>query len=773
MGSACLVLAFTLLQQGSGGIQAGPWALLAPAPSANAPATTDDPFGIEKRLRRATVGEAWEELRQDYDAGGKGKRKLRWIQCTDDLNLAPTGSVGPLDTPVFDFNALFGFAEGGPENVKVSAYLYRGVIADVAKDVEFSCGSDDGLRIWLNGELLLDRAVSRGLNVKDDRVTLRLQPGVNHLCVKVVNGGGGWKFQMQEVRRVDQARINAAIGRGENWLLDQQLIDGSWAEVQGEYRNGQTALSLYTLLKSGIAPAHPAVLQAIAYLQSYPAEKTYAAGCQLMAAAALHDPQHLWWAEETAGDLLSWQEGDGGWSYPTVHTDMSLTQYAALGLRSAASLGIAIPPEVWNDMAQFALNHQQSWRSSDRTPAAGFSYHPGGGYTGSMSTAGIAILHICREQLGDRMKPTIRRQVDESILAGTRWIDNQFTVRENPGAGASWQHYYLYGLERVGAFMKTERFGGREWYWEGAQFLVDGQGGAGEWGDPWGNWERNTCFALLFLNRATARATTQPEVADPGTSRLVSSDAKDAVRLKLVRQTPAVIWVETKDTGIVSVEYFIRFEGGEWELATVGEDRRFAGRFAFARPGTWEAKAEAVHADGSRVISSIVRFVHEEGIDDARLAYASDARRNRLPFQQPVVTSSSVEGGFVAANVSDNRFDTRWVCARDDKDPWIDVRLRKSVKTRELRLTHSRTSRKEAESQGYNPRPIRVEIIFNKDEDPIVYEMDPDAQNKTVIGFPEPRKISQLRIRILEITGGTLGVDAAVGFTEIELHEDR
>jgi hypothetical protein len=773
MGPASLAFVLALTQQAATGIQPGPWALLAPAPCETAPATADDPFGIEKRLRKMEAGQAWEELRQDYDGGGKPRRKLRWIQCTDELNLAPAGSPGLLDTPVFDFNALFGLGNGAPENVKVAAYLYRGITAASAKDVEMSCGSDDALRIWLNGELLLDKAVARGLNVNDERLTLRLQPGVNHLLVKVVNVGGAWSFQMKEVKRVEQASINAAIDRGEQWLLDQQLIDGSWAEVQGEYRNGQTALSLYTLLKSGVAAQHPGVLQALAYLQSSPAEKTYTAGCQLMAAAAMKDPQHLWWAEETAGDLLSWQERNGGWSYPGVHTDMSLTQYAALGLRAAASLGIEIDPDVWNEMAEFALNHQQSWKSTDRAPAGGFSYHPGSGITGSMSTAGVAILYICREQLGDKIKPTIRRQVDESILAGGRWIDNQFTVRENPGAGASWQHYYLYGLERVGAFLNTERFGGREWYWEGAQFLVSAQGGAGEWGDPWGNWERNTCFALLFLNRATARATTQPAAEDPGKSRLVSSDAKDPVRLKLVRQTPAVVWVETKDTGIARVEYFIRSEGGDWELATVGEDRRFAGRFSLPRPGAWEAKAEAIKADGTRLSSSIVRFVHEEGIEGERLAYASDARRNRLPLQQPQVTCSTAEGGFVAPNVADNRFDTRWVCARNDKDPWVDVKLRRSVKTIELRLTHSRTTRKEAELQGYNPRPTRIEVIFNKDEDPIVYEMDPDARTKTVIRFPEPRKISQIRIRILEITSGTLGVDAAVGFTEIELHEAR
>lgn len=758
-------------------LRAGPWMLLAPVPSPAAPGTHEDEFGIEKRMRRLTAAGPWEELRESYAFGkGKDKRELRWIECTEEFNVPPVGAPGALDTQVFDFNALFRL--GAPQNERVAAYLYRSIESAEARELPLTCGSDDGLRLWLNGEMLLDRAAARGLNPKEERFTLRLRPGRNHLLVKVVNVGGGWSFQMMTPLRVDQARINAAIDRGVEWLLNQQLIDGSWAEVQGEYRNGTTALALYTLLKSGVSANHPAVHQALAYLQNYPADKTYAAGCQLMAAAAMKDPQHLWWAEETAGDLLTWQERDGGWGYPSGHTDLSLTQYAALGLRAAASLGIEVPVEVWQRMAEFALAHQASWKSTERQPAAGFRYRPDSGVTGSMSSAGIAVLYICREQLGEKMKPLIKRGVDDAIEAGERWIAANFTVRENPGQ-AEWHYYYLYGLERIGALLQQERFGEREWYWEGADWLVNAQGGAGEWGDAWGHWERSTCFALLFLNRATSRPVTQPEPGDPARSKLVSSAAQDRVRLKIVRQTPAVFWVDEAPAPagqpvgprILRVEYWIRPVGGEWMLALESAERRFAGRWNLSRPGEWEAYAEAVLEDGQRLRSSVVRFMHEEGVDAERLAYASDARRNRLPLQQPVVTASSQQGGFVPAGVADNRFDTRWVCEPGDRDPWIEVKLRRPIKTQELRLTHSRTSRKESELQNYNPRPTKVEVIFNKDEEPIVLDVDPDPYRKTVLRFSEPRKIGQVRIRILETTGGVLGENCAAGFTELELHE--
>ncbi|MDA1259678.1 MAG: hypothetical protein O3A20_03565 [Planctomycetota bacterium] len=771
LGVSLLLLICASPAQQAPAVQAGSWVILGPVPALAAPATDDDPLNIEKRLRRGLDQQLWSELSEDYAVGrGREKRRLRWLQCEEEQNRPPEGGA-VLDTPELDFNLLLGTV--APANEATSAYLYRGLVASHEGEIPIRLGSDDGVRVWLNGVLLLDRAVARGLSVNDEHLSLPLRAGLNHLLIKVVNVGGAWKFQMKQPKRVDQALINEAIDRGVTWLLDQQLIDGSWPDQQAEYRNGTTALALYTLLKSGVNPRHPAVLQALAYLQSYPAEKTYVAGCQLMAAAAMHDPQHEWWAEETAGDLLSWQEGNGGWSYPSGHDDLSLTQYAALGLRAAEALGIEVPPEVWSDMAEYTLIHQESWRSVDKAPAGGFRYRLDHGFTGSMTTAGISILSICKQQLGDRMKTTIRREVDAALAAGGRWLDRNIQVNANPG-DAGWHFYYLYGLERCGALLNTETFGGIEWYWDGAEWLLAAQGAKGQWGDARGWHQRNTCFALLFLERATARAMTQPDAQQQDSGRLAASDpAAGPVRIKVVRQTPAVFWIESEATDIQRVEYFLRPEGGEWKMVLESTERRFAGRWSLPHPGVWEARAEAICANGARKLSGVVRFTHDEGLGDERLAYATDSQRNRLPTVTPQVTASSEAGGFPATNVADNFFGTRWVCAGEDADPWIELRLRKAVRSTELRLSHSRTCRAETVQESGNARPVRVELWLEKGGEPLILEIDPDPFRKTILRFPEPKRISYLKIRIVGITDGELGKGACVGFTEIELHESR
>ena len=54
-------------------------------------------------------------------------------------------------------------------------------------------------------------------------------------------------------------------------------------------------------------------------------------------------------------------------------------------------------------------------------------------------------------------------------------------------------------LERAGMLFGTETMGDKYWYPEGAKVLCDIQKGGGAWGDG----TRDTCFAILFLKRAT------------------------------------------------------------------------------------------------------------------------------------------------------------------------------------------------------------------------------------------------------------------------------
>jgi hypothetical protein len=89
---------------------------------------------------------------------------------------------------------------------------------------------------------------------------------------------------------------------------------------------------------------------------------------------------------------------------------------------------------------------------------------------------------------------------DPVIKAGMNWLAANFNVSDG--------YSYLYGLERAGMLYDTEKIGPYFWYTEGTNFLLDAQNADGSWGAyPPGEWWNSstwdTCFAVLFLKRAT------------------------------------------------------------------------------------------------------------------------------------------------------------------------------------------------------------------------------------------------------------------------------
>jgi len=55
-------------------------------------------------------------------------------------------------------------------------------------------GSDDGVRLWLNDELVHTNPAYRGASPDEDRVLVTLKKGWNKVLLKVLQGGGGWGF---------------------------------------------------------------------------------------------------------------------------------------------------------------------------------------------------------------------------------------------------------------------------------------------------------------------------------------------------------------------------------------------------------------------------------------------------------------------------------------------------------------------------------------------------------------------------------------------------
>lgn len=342
---------------------------------------------------------------------------------------------------------------------------------------------------------------------------------------------------------VTQARIDEAIERGVQGLL-RLYADGFGRGRAGlpqgpelVDRPGLRALTAYTLVKSGLPKEHPVVERLLTRLSFETVTGTYDRACLLMALEAVGGDETRAWIAELAQALIASQEARGDWGYPGGG-DLSNTQYAALGLRAAENAGVEVPRETWRKLARAVL----AYRAND----GGFGYSPGASASyGSMTTAGIGTLAICEAELARAraLDGELERELPRARASGWRWLDEHFTVEENPG-GPGWLHYYLYGLERAGALANVERVGDHGWYTEGARVLLDTQGGDGDWA---GTFEReSTLFALLFLRRATS--TSAPRTVEPGATRV----ERDGVVLA------GPVWFATEGTGPVrlSIEGF-------------------------------------------------------------------------------------------------------------------------------------------------------------------------------------------------------------------------
>jgi hypothetical protein len=126
---------------------------------------------------------------------------------------------------------------------------------------------------------------------------------------------------------------------------------------------------------------------------------------------------------------------------------------------------------------------------------------------GSMTTAGLASLFICKAHLDGTKayEKSFKGPIDKALRDGAAWMAKSFSVTQNP-PGVGHIYYYLYGLERAGVLLLVPKFGEHDWYDEGAKILVKDQQGDGSWsGGQQGTVGPmcDTCFGLLFLARGT------------------------------------------------------------------------------------------------------------------------------------------------------------------------------------------------------------------------------------------------------------------------------
>ena len=184
--------------------------------------------------------------------------------------------------------------------------------------------------------------------------------------------------------------------------------------------------------------------------------------------------------------------------WKAIAGDNSCTQFAILGLQSAAAWGLQFPPEAWQKALDTALKRQ--------CRDGGWEYQgPSTTSYGSMTSAGICAAAIARYQLGQKKDFAALPSIDQ----GLGWLDRNMLVGKHPKYGneKNYIYYYTYSVERVGQIIDTEFIGIHEWYPEMARWLVDAQHPDGLWFGEDGEEKQDprlaSSFALLFLTRAT------------------------------------------------------------------------------------------------------------------------------------------------------------------------------------------------------------------------------------------------------------------------------
>jgi alpha-galactosidase len=74
------------------------------------------------------------------------------------------------------------------------AYAYTEIESVHPRDTVLGVGSDDGIKIWLNGKLVCTREVQRSFSPNEDSVNVHLEAGITRIFMKIDNYIGGWGF---------------------------------------------------------------------------------------------------------------------------------------------------------------------------------------------------------------------------------------------------------------------------------------------------------------------------------------------------------------------------------------------------------------------------------------------------------------------------------------------------------------------------------------------------------------------------------------------------
>src|SRR5262245_47837176 len=277
-------------------------------------------------------------------------------------------------------------------------------------------------------------------------------------------------------------KVKAAQEQGIKFLKKEQKDQGrgtwNWENDQLAtlQPGGTSALALLALLESGVKVDDEVVARGLKYLRTVEPKHTYVVSLQTQVLCKANQKEDAKLIERNVAWLemaAVWNKANlEGWSYGTGgRPDNSNTRYAVSGLYAAQKAGFKVnKADFWAAVRDYYVSTQ--------TKVGGWNYVTGaanGKGTHTMTLSGIVGLCQSKHVLGKDEKAT-----DTAIEKGWDWIASEFTLKTPV--------HLFYNLDLIaaaGRISDRKHIGTaekkRDWYREGADWLIENQKGGGEW----------------------------------------------------------------------------------------------------------------------------------------------------------------------------------------------------------------------------------------------------------------------------------------------------
>ena len=104
----------------------------------------------------------------------------------------------------------------------VTAYAFHQIESDKDQYVELGLGSDDSVKVWINGQVVHQYQEGRSVMIDQDQFIVKLNPGINTCLIKVSQGMGDWGVV---IRSVDSFPLSEGIVLSGRLILEGENKD--------------------------------------------------------------------------------------------------------------------------------------------------------------------------------------------------------------------------------------------------------------------------------------------------------------------------------------------------------------------------------------------------------------------------------------------------------------------------------------------------------------------------------------------------------------------